>query len=330
MTGVQQVTVGRDEDGMRLDRWFKAHFPELAHGRLEKLLRKGQVRVDGGRVKSNLRLEAGQIVRVPPLGDLAAPPVRRAPKMIDPHAIAELQDRILYTDDNLIALDKPAGLAVQGGSGTSLHVDAMLDHLRFGASERPRLVHRLDKDTSGVLVLARSAAAARWLTAAFRDRAARKVYWAVVVGVPAPKSGIIHAPLAKLPGKGGEKMVIDENRGLSAKTGYRVLDQAGQRAAWLLLEPRTGRTHQLRVHCMALETPIVGDGKYGGAQAFALGENVAKRMHLHARALQLPRPKGGPLTLVAPLPDTLRATWDFLGFDRALEGEDPFLDDAPD
>jgi len=312
--GVRTLMVAEDEDGLRLDRWFRRHYPGLAHGRLEKLLRTGQVRVDGRRAKAGLRLVGGQTVRVPPI-DAATPPPRRPPRP-DPRQAAELRSRVLHMDDDVIALDKPSGLAVQGGSGVTRHLDAMLDALRFDAPERPRLVHRLDKDTSGVLLLARNARAAARLAAAFRTKVARKIYWAIVVGIPRPRQGRIDLAVSKRPGKGGEK-VRPTAAGKRAVTLYATVDVAGGRAAWLGLMPVTGRGHQLRVHCAALGTPILGDGKYGGAGAFLQAEGIARKLHLHARSISLPHPRGGLLSVTAELPPHMARSWTSLGFDLA-------------
>lgn len=313
MSRLETREVAAEEADLRLDRWFRRHFPGVPHGRLERLLRTGQVRVDGARVKAGARLMPGQHVRVPPLGE--APPSRVPERPIVNGSDAQwLRDAILYRDDEIIAIDKPPGLAVQGGSGTHRHIDAMLDALQFDAVERPRLVHRLDRDTSGVLVLARSVAAAARLGAAFRGRKVRKLYWALVVGRPERDEGRIALPLAKTPGARGER-VAGGKTGKPAETYYRVVDTVGDRAAWLALAPRTGRTHQLRAHCVALGTPIVGDGKYGGAGAFLRGGGIASKLHLHARAIVLPRPAGKALRIVAPLPDHMRETWRTLGFD---------------
>lgn len=315
MSGVQSITVTADEAGIRLDRWFRRHFTDLGHGRLEKLLRTGQIRVDGGRSKSSTRLEAGQVIRVPPLGPAKAAPVKRAPPELDQDEAKALMAMVIHRDDDVLALNKPPGLAVQGGSGLKQHLDAMLDGLRFGLSERPRLVHRLDKDTSGVLVLARNAFAATKLSAAFRGRDAQKIYWALVVGVPRPKTGKIVSELAKRGGKGNQKMTETEAGGQRAVTEYSVIDEAGDRVAWLELRPQTGRTHQLRVHCASLGTPILGDGKYGGREAFVDGMTGPQSLHLHARGLRIPHPRSGMLTLEAALPKSMLATWKFLGFD---------------
>src|SRR5690348_17922783 len=256
MSGVQTISVAEAEAELRLDRWFRRHFPDLGHGRLEKLLRTGQVRVDGKRAKAADRLAPGQRVRVPPLG--AAPPRAAAPAL-RPRDIAMLQNAVLHIDDDLIVIDKPAGLAVQGGTNTERHLDGLLDALRFDAKDRPRLVHRLDRDTSGVLVLARSAASAATLAQAFRDKRTRKIYWAAVVRLPKPRSGRIDQALAKLPGPAGERVAPDEDEGKRAVTYYRTVSHAGAKIAWLALQPVTGRTHQLRAHCVTLGTPILGD-----------------------------------------------------------------------
>ena len=327
MSRVNVLTVAADEEGLRLDRWFRRHFPNLTHGRLEKLLRTGQVRVDGGRVKANARLAAGQSVRVPPLPDVAAPAVARSSEKgiakVNEADAADLRSRVLYRDADVLAIDKPPGLAVQGGTGTARHLDGLLDALKFDAEERPRLVHRLDKDTSGVLLLARHARAARGLGEALRDRAARKVYWAVVVGVPKPARGRIDLPIAKLPGRAGERMVPDAEHGQKAVTEYRVVERTGSVAAWLAMEPETGRTHQLRVHAMALGTPILGDGKYGGQGAVLPGDAGEARLHPHARAIRIPHPVRGLIEVVAPLPPHMAKTFEFLGFDQA-QGEPLF------
>lgn len=324
MAQVVNRTIAPDEAELRLDRWFRRHFPQVTHGRLQKLLRTGQVRVDGKRVEANLRLAAGQTVRVPPLGD--APPPRPMPRPVPEREAERLRDAILHIDDDVIVLNKPAGLAVQGGTGTPHHLDAMLDALRFDAKERPRLVHRLDRDTSGVLVLGRSAAAAAKLAEAFRRKDTRKTYWAIVAGRPEPRQGRIDAALAKRLGKHGERVMavdLEDEDARRAVTYYDTLDNAGDRAAWLALWPVTGRTHQLRAHCALIGTPILGDRKYGDGAGAGLGPAAGKRLHLHARAIAIPHPKRGVLRVCAPLPDDLLATWKFLGFD-ARRDDDPF------
>jgi 23S rRNA pseudouridine955/2504/2580 synthase len=323
MAGVKIINVAEADDGIRLDRWFKRHFPALSHGRLERLLRTGQVRVEGGRVKAGRRLEAGETIRLPPL-EGQSPDVRpTTPKAkISSDDAEALRNSVLYRDTDVIAIDKPAGLAVQGGSKVGQNLDTMLDALRFDAAERPRLVHRLDKDTSGVLVLARTTRSANWLTQAFRKRSMNKVYWAAVTGLPRPRHGRIDLALEKRPAHGGERVVPDED-GKSAVTIYRTVETAGGKASWLALAPLTGRTHQLRAHCAFLGTPILGDGKYGARAAFIAGADISTKLHLHARALRLATPSGKVLDFRAPLPNHMRGTWRFLGFDENLEA-DPF------
>src|SRR5260221_88628 len=243
MSGVQIRAVGPEDAELRLDRWFKRHFPGLGHGRLEKLLRTGQVRIDGKRARAGDRLSTGQNIRVPPLEEWAGgPPRPMPPGQPRDSDLAALRAAVLYRDDDVIVINKPAGLAVQGGTGTVHHLDGLLDALRFEASERPRLVHRLDKDTSGVLMLARSAAAAATLADAFRSKTARKVYWTIVVGLPLPRQGKIDMPLAKLPGRGGEKMAPEDD-GKSAVTYYNVIENAGDKASLLAerVKAATGR-----------------------------------------------------------------------------------------
>ncbi|HTS90497.1 MAG TPA: RluA family pseudouridine synthase [Stellaceae bacterium] len=327
MTGVRTLSVAKEDGDIRLDRWFKRHFPELTHGRLEKLLRTGQVRLDGKRAQASDRVQAGQAVRVPPLGTAPERGPATAPAFVPTEEDSKLLQRaVLYRDDDLIALDKPAGLAVQGGTGTERHLDALLDALRFGSAERPRLVHRLDRDTSGVLLLARTRRAAAELTAAFRAKTTAKIYWAVTVGVPKPREGKVDLPLAKLPGRLGERVVPDEEEGKPAVTRYRVVSHAGAKLAWVALMPVTGRTHQLRAHCAALGTPILGDGKYGGAASRPEGVPEPRKLHLHARSLRLPRPNGSVLEVTAPLPPHMKATFRFLGFEES-EGRGVFEDE---
>lgn len=307
-------TVAAEEADLRLDRWFRRHFPQLTQGALQKMLRTGQIRVDGKRAEASTRLAAGQEVRIPPLPEGPPPAAPPRPPVSERDA-RELQSLVLYRDNSVIVLDKPHGLPVQGGPGIVRNLDAMLDALRFGEEERPRLVHRLDRDTSGVLVLARTPAAAAELARAFRGRDVEKTYWAVVVGEPSPREGRIDIALAKLGGPRGERTqaVDDPKQGVRAITDFRTLDAAKRRAAWLELVPLTGRTHQLRVHCAeGLGCPILGDGKYGGAAAHL--EGLPGALHLHARALRLPHPEGGVLEVAAPLPPHMRETFAFFGF----------------
>src|SRR5580704_10783149 len=316
------VTVGEADGTLRLDRWFRRHYPDLAHGRLEKLLRTGQVRVDGKKAKSGDRVSPGMAIRVPPLSEPTQS--SEGPARVRPQDEALLRSLVIHRDELAIVLNKPPGLAVQGGSGTTRHIDGLLDGLRFGYAERPRLVHRLDKDTSGVLLIARTAAAAAFFTRAFREKTTRKTYWAAVIGLPELPQGRIDLALAKRASpRGGERVQADEE-GKDAVTYYRVIDRAGDRASWLALLPLTGRTHQLRAHCAALGTPIIGDGKYGVAAAHLAGVVAAKGLHLHARSLAIPNPAGGILRVTAPLPPHMRETWDLLGF--AGDSADPFAE----
>ena len=320
----ETVTVDVKDGSLRLDRWFKRHYPGLGHGRLEKLLRTGRIRVDGKRARASDRVEPGQAIRVPVLGDLP-PPIRpAAPVGLRPADQAMLHETILRRDEAVIVLNKPPGLAVQGGTAIERHLDGLLDELRFGNDERPRLVHRLDKDTSGVLIIARTAAAAAFLTRAFREKATRKIYWAVVAGLPKLRQGRIDLALAKTPGRGGERVRAGAEDGRHAVTYYRVIDNAGSQASWLALMPLTGRTHQLRAHCAAIGTPVLGDGKYGAAAAHLAGLPGSRRLHLHARSLSIPHPLGGTLEVTAPLPPHMLRTWNFFGF--AGDAEDPFAD----
>ena len=328
MAGPQVIAVEPDEADQRIDRWLRRKLPTISMGQLQKWLRTGQVRVDGRRVKGGERTAAGQAVRLPPQsigGETTDRDALRRPRFVS-HSDADLlRDCVLHCDDQVLVINKPAGLAVQGGSGTHRHVDGMLDALRFDAKERPRLVHRLDKDTSGVLLLARTAKAATVLTAGFRLREARKLYWAIVAGSPHPAAGRIANRIGKKAGSHGERVVADEDDGKMAVTFFRTLDHAGRSAALLAMEPRTGRTHQLRVHCALLETPILGDGKYGGEAAF-IGDGVSRGLHLHARAIRMPHPAGGMLAIKAPVSSAMAETMAFLGFHPGPDSDD-FLDD---
>jgi 23S rRNA pseudouridine955/2504/2580 synthase len=318
---VQMRAVSDDEAGLRLDRWFQRHYPLLSHGALQKLLRTGQVRVDGKRVEGKDRVEPGQTVRLPP-GVIAPPPavvaaaaVKERPVISDRDA-AEIQKLVIYQDEMVIALNKPSGLAVQGGSGTEHHIDGMLDGLRFGSEIRPRLVHRLDKDTSGLMLIARTSQAAKRLAESFRDRETEKLYWAIVVGVPPKREGTIDLPLAKRPGaRDRETMQVDHEEGQKALTHFREMDRAGRRAALLALWPRTGRTHQLRVHCAEMGCPILGDRKYGGEEAGLTTIADARKLYLHARRITLPHPSGkGELKVQAEVPPHFRRTVEAFGF----------------
>jgi 23S rRNA pseudouridine955/2504/2580 synthase len=333
---VRQFTVGADDEGIRLDRWFKRHLPQVGFATVSRWARTGQIRVDGKRVRPEDRLAAGQVLRVPPGGEDAP---RRAAKPrarpLSPEQIAEARAMVIRETPCAIVLNKPPGLATQGGSKTTKHVDGLLDaFVENERQPRPRLVHRLDKDTSGVLLIARTPGSAASFSKRFASRSARKVYWALVVGNPQLSEGVIDAPLAKQPGTGGEKMHIDEENGAAARTRYRVVDRAGQRAAWVELEPLTGRTHQLRVHMAAIGHPIVGDGKYGGPDAFLTGA-VSRKMHLHARRLIITEPKagdgtGGKLDVTAELPPHFAASMEVLGFDPGMSDASPLREEVPE
>lgn len=293
MSGVTHLEISAAEADLRFDRWARRHFPTLGHIQLQKLLRKGQFRLDGKRVAAADRVQPGQTVRVPPL-DLAPEAKRRSPSEADTRLLRSL---VIHDDAEIVALNKPAGLAVQGGSKTTRHIDGMLDALSEGA-ERPRLVHRLDRDTSGVLVLARSAVVARELMHAFQQHVIKKLYWAIVIGNPDRNAGLIDLSLGKAGPDGREKMspaALDAKR---AQTGFRVIARTGKVAAWVGLVPLTGRTHQLRAHMQAIGTPILGDRKYGGDQP----DTAPAGLMLHAREVELPRPKGGPLRVTADPP----------------------------
>ncbi|MDF1620769.1 RluA family pseudouridine synthase [Pseudothioclava nitratireducens] len=345
MSSVQIVKVTEEEGEQRLDRWLKRRFPQLTQGAIEKMCRKGELRVNGGRVKANTRVEPGQDVRVPPLPDPGAkPPVADGPSASDAEMI---QACVLWKDEHIIAINKPPGLPSQGGSGQgSRHVDGLSEALKFGYKERPKLVHRLDKDTSGVLLLARTDRVARRLSEAFRNKTTRKIYWAAVAGVPSPKMGTVRFGLMKAPGHGrggeGEKMICihpakmdqfpDAKR---ATTDYALLDALGSRVSWVALVPITGRTHQLRAHMAELGHPIIGDGKYGGSGQENLGDGwgaqlggeISRKLHLHARQISFDHPVTGKrITISAPMPQHMVRTWATLGWHEADVPADPFED----
>ena len=317
---VRQFTVKDDDDGIRLDRWFQRHLPEANFNMVSRWARTGQLRIDGARATPGDRIASGQIIRVPPAEPVTdkAPRPARAKSNLSDDEIAFAQGLVIHRDSAALVLNKPPGLATQGGSGTTEHVDGLLDALGFEAEGRPKLVHRLDKDTSGALLIARSARSAGHFAKAFSSRTARKVYWAIVVGIPRINDGMIELPLAKQPGSGGEKMHVDEKEGQVARTRYRVIDRVGNRAAWVELQPYTGRTHQLRVHMAAIGHPIVGDGKYGGREAFLTG-TISRKMHLHARRIVVDHPDEGadPIDVRADLPPHFADTLVDLGFTLA-------------
>ncbi|WP_343609833.1 RluA family pseudouridine synthase [Novosphingobium sp.] len=323
---VRQFTVGPDDNDIRLDRWFKRHLPQVGFATISRWARTGQIRVDGKRSAPEDRLTTGQVLRVPP-GDTHAPGAGtgKGAKARKPLTDAQLEmaDRIvLHRDPSAIVINKPPGLATQGGSGTFEHVDGLLDAYAGGGygdnknAPRPRLVHRLDKDTSGALLVAATPGSAAYFSRRFSSRQATKIYWALVIGVPSIDEGLIDLPLAKQPGTGGEKMMVDHSeQGQPSKSRYRVIDRAGNSACWMELQPLTGRTHQLRVHLAAIGHPIVGDGKYGGKDAFLSG-SISRKMHLHARRIIIDHPDGTPLDVTAPLPEHFAASLAQLGFNE--------------
>ena len=318
---VQNIEVTTGEDGVRLDRWFKRRWPHLGHGQIQKLLRSGQVRVDGGRAKADTRLLAGARVRVPPLPE--APPAGAREELSD-RDIAYARSLVIYEDDEVLALNKPSGLAVQGGTKTTRHVDRLLGAWGEGL-ERPRLVHRLDRDTSGVLLLGKTPAAAAQLAGAFARRRAAKTYWAIVAGAPKPGEGVIELPLVKV-GVGDRELVQPaerkDPRAEPAETEYVTVVRAAHRVTWMALRPHTGRTHQLRAHMKAIGHPILGDPKYGDEASAALSEGL--KLQLHARRLDLPHPSGGRLVVEAPLSPEMKAGFDRFGFYEHEAAADPF------
>jgi 23S rRNA pseudouridine955/2504/2580 synthase len=328
---VETIEVAEREAGMRLDRWFRVHFPNVTHGYLQKLLRSGQVRVNARRVEARERLEAGAQVRVPKAA--------RAPREESPAARTLAQraskaDRdliesiILYEDDDVLVLDKPFGISVQGGTGTRRHIDGILAGMvdRFG--DRPRLVHRLDRDTTGVLLVAKHRDAAAKLGRIFQTRSAAKTYWALVKGVPKPPQGKIEAALVKAAGPEGDRVRRarpgEQKEAMHATTHYSVIDRVAHKAAWVSLKPVTGRQHQLRAHMELIGHPIVGDNKYEGGLDLP-AENIEPKLHLHARRLIIPHPAGHgkKIDVSAPLPPHMRETWDLLGLDaRRFDKDD--------
>ncbi len=321
---VETIEVQPDEAGIRLDRWFKIHFPYITYGYLQKLLRSGQVRVDSKRVTANARLEPGSQIRVP---KVVRDPPPAAPSLKPPPGLSKadrslIEGMILFEDDHLFVLNKPFGLAVQGGSKTKRHIDGILEGMADRFGDRPRLVHRLDKDTTGVLLVAKHRDAAARLGKIFRTRSAAKTYWALVQGVPKPPQGKIEAALVKAAGPDGDRvrksLPGEQKEAMHATTHYSVIDRVGQKAAWVSLKPVTGRQHQLRAHMSIIGHPIVGDDKYEGHISLP-AENMVNKLHLHSRRLMLPHPfvSGEKLDVSAPMPPHMLETWELLGLDPA-------------
>lgn len=321
---MKSAQVEADDDGARLDRWFKRHYPAVGHGQLEKLLRTGQVRLDGRRAKASDRISTGQIIRLPPqleithkAGDASPTESQLRSPQGSEQARKAAEALVIHKDSSVLVLNKPSGLATQGGSGIKEHVDGLLSQLTFGKRQRPRLVHRLDRDTSGVLVVARTVPAAVALSESLRRRDAEKIYWALTIGVPERARGRIRSSLGKEKVGRDEKVrevEADIDGAKAAVTDYVVIDTAGREFAWVAAKPVTGRMHQIRVHMASLGTPIVGDFKYGGAAARGRGE-IANRLHLHARSIDIAHPEGGRLRVTAPLSPHMQQTWRLLGFD---------------
>jgi 23S rRNA pseudouridine955/2504/2580 synthase len=328
-TSVQNVAVTADEAGMRVDRFFEARFPGLSFSHIQRVIRKGEVRVNGKRTQPKNRLEAGQAVRIPPLR-LDAPKPRTAGSEADQKTLDFLKSITLYEDADVLVFNKPMGLAVQGGSGTTRHIDGMLEVLRDARGQRPRLVHRLDKDTAGCLLVAKTRFAAAALAKSFRSRSARKIYWALVAGVPKVQQGRISTFLAKEQREDESLMRIarhGEEGASHAVTYYAVVETAGPLLAWLSLKPVTGRTHQLRAHMAHIDHAIIGDAKYFAKENWELPGGMQERLHLLARRIAIPHPRGGTIDVTAPLPPHMQQSWNLLGLDT--KRYDP-IEEAPE
>lgn len=326
--GAQTVSVTGDEDGMRLDRFFEARFPGLSFSHIQRIIRKGEVRVNGKRAEPKDRIRKGQVIRVPPLK--IAPPRPRDSAGQDQKDRAFLKSITLYEDDDVMVLNKPMGLSVQGGSGTRRHIDGMLASMTGKDGQRPRLVHRLDKDTSGCLLVAKTRFAAAALAKNFRSRSARKIYWALVAGVPRPRQGRVSTFLAKEEREDESMMRIarhGEENASHAVTYYAVVETAAHKFAWLSLKPVTGRTHQLRAHMEHIGHPIIGDEKYFGIENYEFPGGMQNKLHLLARRIAIPHPRGGTIDVTAPLPPHMQQSWNLLGFDARRY--DPIVD-APE
>ena len=308
MSGIVLQCVKNEDDGMRLNRWFLKYYPNITMGRLQKLLRTKQIKVDGAKVEASLKLSAGQTIRIPPLKDEEALPQKS--KTLLTKEVEFMRSLVIYKDKDVIAINKPSGLAVQGGTNTRFHVDGMLDALIFENSERPKLVHRIDKDTSGVLLLARNRKSAELLTKGFREHKIAKTYLALVNGCPDKENGEIKAYLAKA----GERMQIT-SEGQSARTLYRVLDKVGNKFSLIEVCPLSGRTHQIRVHLESIGCPIVGDDKYFGGGSRIKNNLFADKLHLHAYKTDLSTIYNKKTIIMAPLPEHFRNSLNAVGID---------------
>jgi len=321
MKDVQHIKIMPDDDGQRLDRWLKKNVEEMSFVMVQKLIRTGQIRLDGKRVKPDTRLVAGQELRLPPMDE--------RPEKIDGYRLRDedaemIIKSVLYDDGDVLAINKPAGIATQGGMNIERHIDGMLEALITKDGIKPRLVHRLDKETSGVLLLARSADIARKLGRMFQSREMKKIYWAITSPAPLDMEGEIKAPLIKgTEGPNKDKMLVDEKEGQKAFTNFEVMEVAGRKAAFVAFMPKTGRTHQIRVHAAYAGFPLLGDSKYGEKAAIE-GPGITQRLHLHARSLEFLHPvTRKKLKLTAPLPSDLAKSWDALGFQKKPDHE-PF------
>ena len=324
MAEPRSFNVSEDDDGIRLDRWFKRHQPAISFNLVSRWSRTGQLKLDGKRATPGDRIAVGQTILFPDEQPEASGKHLPKREILTQEEEELVRSMVIHQDRHAFVLNKPPGLATQGGTKTYSHLDRLLDGLADDEGARPKLVHRLDKDTSGALLVARSARAAGHFSKSFASRTARKVYWALVVGVPAGDEGLIDLPLAKQPGTGGEKMHVDRESGQSARTRWRTIDRAGNRAAWVELQPLTGRTHQLRAHLAAIGHPIVGDAKYGGPDAFLTG-GISRKLHLHARRIKIDAPEGGSIDVTAELPPHISESLTALGFE-AMAGDQMPLD----
>ena len=326
MRNINIIEIKEDDSGLRIDKWFKQKYPNANFGYIHKLVRTGQIRLNGGRVKANIRIKKGDCLRIPPIIKTDVEnSIIKIKNLLNDSEVRKLQDYIIFHDDNHLILNKPSGLSVQGGSKTRNHLDGMLDYLKLGNKERPRLVHRLDKYTTGVLILARNKKTAQFLTNCFINKTIRKLYWAITVGVPTPKEGVIELKISKKSSPLGEKMMIDDINGKYSKSLYKVLDQSGSISALVGMEPLTGRTHQLRVHLSnALGVPILGDGKYGGKEAY-IDNKIGKSFCLHSRAVRIPIKDSNFIEVIAPAPKHLISVCKILGLE-ILPAFDNFLE----